>query len=64
MSEIRDPSREEFTEASSDALFGGGSDENTGRHVQVVVMMIGTSVRDLIARAAGPIHREWRYRPR
>jgi hypothetical protein len=29
MTEIRDPSREEFAEASLDASFGGGSDENT-----------------------------------
>ena len=48
MSEIRDPSREEFTEASSDASFGGGSDENTGRHAHVLLIEDDCAIRGMI----------------
>jgi len=48
MNEIRDPSREEFTEASSDASFGGGSEENTGRHIQVLLIEDDCAIRGMI----------------
>jgi two-component system OmpR family response regulator len=48
MTEIRDPSREEFAEASLDASFGGGSDENTGRHAQVLLIEDDCAIRGMI----------------
>ena len=48
MNEIRDPSREEFTEASSDASLGGGSEENTGRHIQVLLIEDDCAIRGMI----------------
>ena len=48
MSEIRDPSREQFTEASSDTSFGGGSDENAGRRAQVLLIEDDCAIRGMI----------------
>ena len=43
--DIRDPSREQFTEASSDTSFGGGSDENAGRRAQVLLIEDDCAIR-------------------
>src|SRR6185437_3246879 len=48
MTEIRDPSREDLTEASSDVSFGGGSEENTGRHAQVLLIEDDCAIREMI----------------
>jgi two-component system OmpR family response regulator len=48
MTEIRDPSREDLTEASSDISFGGGADENTGRHAQVLLIEDDCAIREMI----------------
>jgi PleD family two-component response regulator len=48
MNEIRDPSREEFTEASADPSFGSDSDENAGRHAHVLLIEDDSAICGMI----------------
>jgi two-component system, OmpR family, response regulator len=53
MNEIRDPSREELAEVSSDAAFDGGSDENIGRPAQMLVIEDDCAIREMIENYLG-----------